>query len=292
MNNNKTLLITGAAGFLGSNLSRRCLEKGYSVLAYKRPTTDLWRLKNVIDYIQWYDIDELSAPFEKNKITHIIHTATLRGSRNEKTSELISTNLLFPLKIYELASDFKVETFFNADTVLHENLNAYALSKKQFNRWLCDLAGRTKVVNIKLEHIYGPDDDNNKFITCLIEQLMANVPEVKLTMGEQKIDFMYIDDVVEAYLCLLNNSKNFFKAYNNISLGSGVAVTIRDLVDLVAKIINSKTSLLFGALPYRANELMMSQADIAELNRLGWFPKYSLEEGIRICINYRREGVR
>jgi len=287
MNNAETVLITGASGFLGSHLARACLKDGYLVVAYKRQNTDLWRLADVADRIQWFDTEELDVPFKKNKINHVVHTATSYGRKNEKASDLVSTNLLFPLKLYELALNFHVDTFFNTDTVLYKYLNYYALSKNQFSQWLRQLVGTTKVINIQLEHFYGPGDDNSKFVSHIIDQCINNVSEIKLTLGEQKRDFIYIDDAVDAYLCLLKNNKQLQESYNEVSLGSGEAITIKCLVNLIAKITRSKAKLLYGSLVYRENEVMESVADIRTLKRLGWSPRFCLADGVKACVENR-----
>jgi nucleoside-diphosphate-sugar epimerase len=288
MNSAEIVLVTGASGFLGSNLVRACLKSGYLVMAYKRRTTDLWRLKDVADCVQWFDVEELDVPFLKNKINHVIHTATSYGRENEKASDLVLTNLLFPLKLYELALTFGVNTFFNTDTVLYKYLNPYALSKKQFSQWLRYLSGTTKVINVELEHLYGPGDDSSKFVSYVIDQCINNVPEIKLTPGEQKRDFIYIEDAVNAYLCLLKNVGQLQSSYSEIALGSGTVTMVKKLVDLIAKITKSNTKLLFGSLPYRENEVMESVADISKLKQLGWSPQYCLDDGIKACIENRR----
>ncbi len=167
---------------------------------------------------------------------------------------------------------------------MYKYLNSYALSKKQFSEWLKQLAGKMKVVNIQLEHMYGPKDDNKKFIPYVIEQCINNVPGLKLTLGEQKRDFIFIQDVVSAYLCLLNKYKCLQDDYNEIEVGSGNSVTIRELVKTITKITSSRTRLLFGALPYRGNEIMESIADISMMKNLGWSPLVSLAEGIKKTI--------
>jgi nucleoside-diphosphate-sugar epimerase len=129
--------------------------------------------------------------------------------------------------------------------------------------------------------MYGPGDDESKFTTHVIKSCLANVPELKLTAGEQKRDFIYIDDVISAYMILLEKAKQQTENFQEYDLGSGKAIKIREFVEIVHKITQSCTKLNFGVLPYRENEIMQSEADITSLMSLGWLCQTSLIEGIK-----------
>jgi nucleoside-diphosphate-sugar epimerase len=132
--------------------------------------------------------------------------------------------------------------------------------------------------------MYGPGDDASKFTTHVIRSCLGNAPELRLTPGEQKRDFIYIDDVVAAYLLLLQQHLELPRAFTQLGLGSGQAVRIRDFVEQVHRLSQSRTELKFGALPYRQGEIMESAADIAALQRLGWHARYTLEQGLSQAI--------
>ncbi|MCF7971115.1 MAG: NAD-dependent epimerase/dehydratase family protein, partial [Methylococcaceae bacterium] len=132
----KTVLLTGATGFLGSHIAKALLDNNFKVLAYCREQSDFSRLESVKSDITWFKIgDGLDAPFKAAKIDHIIQTATNYGRSQEQSTLLVETNLSFPLKLFELAELYSINTFFNTDTVLHKYVNAYALSKKQLCEW-------------------------------------------------------------------------------------------------------------------------------------------------------------
>ena len=138
-------------------------------------------------------------------------------------------------------------------------------------------------INIKLQQMFGPGDDESKFPTYVIRACKNNIPNLPLTSGEQKRDFIYIDDVVDAYVKILDNLSKF-NISQQIELGSGVAPSIRDFVDSVHRLTNSNTKLLFGKIPYRENDEMIMVADIEMLRQLGWAPKTDLEAGIKKII--------
>jgi len=180
--------------------------------------------------------------------------------------------------------------FLNTDTILDKYLNLYALSKNQLLQWgkFFSMHERIRFGNIRLEHFYGPDDDPTKFSTYVINGCLQNVSELKLTKGEQKRDFIYIDDVVLAYMVLLEKMDSFNNSFLEFDVGSGSSVSIREFVETVHCLTASKTRLLFGALPYREGEVMHSEADISRLAALGWQCRYDIETGLRQVIEQER----
>ena len=130
--------------------------------------------------------------------------------------------------------------------------------------------------------MYGPNDDKSKFTTSIFGSLKKNMPKIELTPGEQKRDFIYIDDVVGAYILLLNK-RNIGLQFSEYDIGSGKAVSIREFVELAKKISKSDTILIFGAKPYSHHEIMTSVANISPLTKLGWKPSIELPYGIKEC---------
>jgi len=118
-----------------------------------------------------------------------------------------------------------------------------------------------------------------------VQNLLNNISELPLTLGEQKRDFIYIDDVVHAYLTLLDNCVATKDNYLEYHLGSGNAITIRKFVETVHYLTESSTQLRFGAIPYRVNETMNSCADISKLRQLGWKPECDLTIGLKKLID-------
>jgi CDP-paratose synthetase len=281
---NKNILLTGATGFLGSHLLRSFLHKGWSVSIIKRSFSNTQRIQDLLPRVATLDIDTepLESIFEQcGPFDAVVHTATSFGRNNETAGQVMAANLVFPLKLLETATFFNTTTFFNTATILYAYLNSYALSKRQFEEWGKVFSNQEKIgfVNLKLEHMYGPGDDASKFTTFIFESLKNNVPQIELTPGEQKRDFIYIDDVVAAYVILLEKQVKD-AVFSEYEIGSGKAVSIRKFVEIVKEIAGSKTKLLFGAREYREHEIMFSQAGIKKLQETGWQPKVSLDQGI------------
>src|SRR3990172_4806098 len=250
---NQTILLTGGTGFLGSNLLQRLVKDQYRIILLKRSSSDTSRINDYLPKLTSYDIDQtdLRQIIRNNRIDIIIHCATNYGRSEIDPIALLEANLILPLKVY--ATEI-----------------------------LC--------INIALEHFYGPHDDQTKFVTYIIRNILANIEKIDLTKGEQKRDFIYIDDVVDAFLKVINHSALLERGFLNYEIGTNHAITIKEFVSLVKRLANnSSTYLNFGVLPYRDNEIMESFVDTSEIRKLGWKPNSSLEDGLLKTINSERE---
>ena len=286
------ILLTGATGFLGSHLLKSFLQKGYNCIILKRTTSNIERIKELIDKIKIFNVDgssfSYSKLFEENKIDIIVHTATQYGRENHSIPELLKTNLIFPLTLLEQGIKNNVSLFINTDSYFNKpnhsynTLLDYSLSKKSLNMWLDYLSRNIKIINLRLEHIYGDNDNNDKFVQMMINQIaFEQKKEVKLTYGQQKRDFIFVDDVCAAYITVIEKYQQYYFNYLEFDVGTGKAITIAEFVSLIKNLSNSKSELKFGSIPYREDEIMISKADINGLLNWGWGNRFiTPKEGI------------
>lgn len=298
----KTILITGATGFLGSHLARQFLLEGHQIIILKRSFSNIWRINKLFPHLKSYDIDrsDLEQVFRENKnIDIIIHTATCYGKNGENMSDILQINTLFPLKLLELAINYNVQFFFNTDTyfnkknIPYQGLPFYSLSKEQFLNWgkQVSLMKKIRFFNLRLEHPFGEKDDSSKFTTYIINSCLQNIPFLDLTKGEQKRDFIYIKDVVFSYSFLFSQLEETTQFYEEYEIGTGKAMSIKEFVQTVYTLTNSSTKLNFGVLPYRDNEIMFSQADTEKLQQSGWQFQYSVKQALQQIIDIERELI-
>ncbi|EKD99134.1 MAG: CDP-paratose synthase [uncultured bacterium] len=285
------ILLTGASGFLGSALALHWLHAGHQVALLVRTTSQLDRLRGLeasFDIGRCTSNVEVEAFVTKVQPEAVVHTACAYGRQDETSLQLFDANLRLGLIVLQaLQHAAQPVTLINTGSALAPEVSPYALSKHQFAQWGRMLAtesgGQVKFVNVLLQHMYGPGDDPSKFTTHVLHACHRNDPVLKLTAGEQTRDFIYIDDVVSAYDTLLTQSHQF-DAVLDIEVGSGVAPTIRQFVETAHHLTASHTKLLFGALPYRANEAMHCVANIDRMTQLGWHPAFDLNAGLKKTI--------
>ena len=108
----------------------------------------------------------------------------------------------------------------------------------------------------------------------------AGEPITIIGDGTQRRDFIHVDDVASAFLIILRNLLSNVELEYEYSIGSGSSISLKFFSEIVLEITNSITRIEYGALSYRKGELMYSQGDITQLNKLGWEVKISLKEGL------------
>jgi CDP-paratose synthetase len=288
----KTILITGINGYLGSKLAKRYTKK-YNVIGLEYSSENLFRLRGEpfkVFASQEGIPDEL---FDKNKIDIIIHTATFYGRDNESDTQMTYANMYLPQMLLEKVIKNGCKLFINTDTVLDRFTSSYALTKKQFGDWLKFYAQTKKiqVLNLQLEHFYGPGSAPTNFITLMVQKMLMNEPVISLTKAEQNRDFLYVDDLLRVYDLMLEKA-NVFTNYEIINVGAGLNTNLKYILEYIKKKSSSISTLDFGAIPYRVNELMESHNDISNLVKFGWKANFTIEQGLDRVISYEKKMKR
>ena len=286
------VLLTGATGFLGSSLLRRLLQTDRLIIATIRQTSNQERISDLLSHPNLIFVssapDSLERTFEKNQIGTIIHTATEYGRGNAPVASILDSNLVLPIRLAELGTRYKTCGFINTDSYFNKfggsysNLLNYSLSKRTLLVWLEKFSSQISIANIVLEHLYGPQDSRSKFVEDLIRSIAIERKEsIDLTHGHQKRDFVFLDDVVDAFVKVLEHIEHHTFKFKTFEVGCGKGIPVRDFATTVAQLSGSTTRLDFGAIDYRDDEIMNSFADTRALSELGWKPSIEPREGIR-----------
>lgn len=290
------ILLTGATGFLGSSLAHAWASHGHELWLLTRPTSSKKRIAGLLDTVNIVSAvtaEEISAVVCTVSPEVIVHTACAYGRNGENSIDLLSANVTLGAVLLQALLDSASQhtqpvTFMNTGTVLAPDVSLYALSKNQFSAWGRALAmqasDKLRFIDIQLQQMYGYGDDRSKFTTNVIEACRNNDSHIALTAGEQRRDFIHITDVVSAFNSILEH-RHSFAASDHIEVGSGEAVTMRSFVELAKLLACASTTLNFGAVPYRANEAMLSVADTTRLRALGWQPSMKLADGLRTVLS-------
>jgi len=283
----KTILLTGATGYLGSELLKHWVSAGHRLIILKRSTSNVYRIENELSQCVSFNVDEPNweRVFNEYSIDVVVHTAASYGRKGETLDEVVFSNTLFPLQLLDLAIKAKVPYFINTASSLPRTINEYSLSKAHFQDWLNQKNDQIHYVNMVLEYFYGQGDDDWKFISMVVKKLKENVQSIDFTSGTQRRDFIYISDVVSAYDIVLNRIEEL-KSGTTIPVGSGIAYSLRSVVELCHELVgNTSTKLNFGVIPDRMGEISASQADTSTIESLGWSLAFSLKSGIEKVIN-------
>ena len=232
------IFMTGGTGYLGSHLLRSLVKQGYIVYCLRRASSKMDRVNDIASEVTWIDHEttDFDDFFSAHRIRYVVHCATDYGRTQVDPIRTIEANLILPLKLLHAAAANEVAIFINTDTILDKGINDYSLSKKQFVDWLESYSDRIIGVNVALEHFFGPGDDPSKFVTYIIHSLLMEVESIKLTEGRQKRDFIYIEDVVRAFMTIIENAHSFEHRFYRFEVGTAQTTEIREFVTLAKEL--------------------------------------------------------
>lgn len=299
-------LITGASGHLGSILTRQLVAAGAEVAVLLRPQSDMRRLGDALGRVTVLRADLADLAPARAALAAVAPEVVFHLAWYGVTSEYrddpgqITHNVTGSLELLRLVHSTGCRRWIGLGSqaeyghqagVLTEELpanpvTAYGVAKLGLGlltRKLGALLGM-RVVWLRLLATYGPGDDERHLIPATIRQLLAG-KEPALTPGEQRWDYLYVEDAAEA----IYRSAVSEAAEGVYNLGSGETHTIRDIVERIRDLIDPALPLGFGAVPYRPDQVMHLQADISRLhNATGWTPQVRLDEGLRRTVDWYR----
>jgi len=290
----KIALVTGATGFVGSHLVRRLVRDGWRVHVIVRPTSSLAHLnESTVDItVHRHDgtTEGMLAIIQKAQPEIVFHLASLFISEHQPkdVAPLIQSNLLFGTQLLEAMKQSGITCLVNTGTSwqhyhgeTYNPVNLYAATKQAFDDMLRFYleTSELRVVTLKLFDTYGPDDSRPKLIPLLMK--MARSGEtLAMSAGEQLIDLVYIDDVVDAYvlagLALFKEKENIREEY---VVSSGRPLSLQELVRVYEAATGERLSIQWGGRAYRAREVMIPWQFGSLLP--GWSPKISFDQGLR-----------
>ena len=303
------VLITGAAGFIGSQLTQRLIREGFEVGIIKRVNSDTWRIKDLSDKIVAYDVDLRDTQEVSKAVSHfrpdvIFHLATYYAVEHkpQEISLMVDTNVLGTVNLLEASKKSMVKLFVNtsscfvykeSENKLREEddlspLNLYALTKLQAEQACSFYAEKygLKTITFRLFPPYGPADHERRLIPYVVKSLLDE-ERLKLTTGKQRWDFGYVEDIVDAYFKLLSVPELPPK-HEIFNIGTGNADSVQEVVTRIKEIVGSELEPDWGAIPHRKNEVWFTCADISKTEYfLRWKPKIQIMgKGLELTVRW------
>lgn len=288
------ILITGASSYVGSHLVNRLKILPYELTLIRSSSSKNRIHQNIksFDYnASSFDIYKI---MKKVKPDIVIHLAGFFVNEHNAShlNKLVESNLVFGTKVLDAMREAGVKNFINTSSYwedYYQNngyhpVNLYAAIKKSFQdilQYYTELHD-FKALTLRLYDIYGPEDPRNKIIPLLIAQTNATSP-LRMSLGEQYIDFIHIDDVIHAYMKAIRYITKIKKAGNVIvDIGTGKVTQLKQVVRLIEKMVKHSISVTFGERPYRKREIMKARAGVRYTKKvLQWEAKIPISFGLR-----------
>ena len=305
----KTVVITGATGAIGRALIRICIEKGYEVLAVVHRDSPRAKELDSIPHcrVMRLDLDEYGGAMEelqKQGISldgyelffHLAWMAPFGKDRDDPALQL--RNIQAALAAVRFAKDLgcaafigtgsqaeygRTEGILSPDTPARPE-TGYGITKLcagQLTRLSCEQLG-LRHIWCRILSVYGPYDRDQTLISTAVIRMSAN-EETEFTPCDQMWDYIYSDDAARAILLAAQKGESG-KVY---MIGSGEVHPLKEYIEKIAEITGYRKEIGFGKRPYNDKQVMYLQADIRELEKLGFRTQVSFEEGIRRILRWR-----
>jgi len=310
------ILVTGGAGFIGSNLLETALKKGHCCICIDKfygghvPNIKRQKFPHLSDFDNFkmiegdiLDLNFLKEVISENSIDYIYHQAAKVGVNVSVQNPLMvhEINSTGTLNILMSSVDSGVKGIINASSssVYGESkylpldeehptfpISPYGVTKlmgEHYMRVFSELYGLS-TVSLRYFTAYGPRMGSNNAISIFTKNALQNKDIEIFGDGCKTRDFTYVSDIVEANLLLMN--KKFSGDVFNI--GRGEEITINELANAIIKLTGSKSKIKY--LKDNKGDIVHECANTKKLEKtFNWKPRVSLEEGLKNFIEYLRK---
>lgn len=303
---NKTIFITGGAGFIGSNLTKHFLQMGCKVYVYDNlmfgkqeyvyVPEDTFINESILNRKALFEAIQRIQPHV------IIHLAAIHfiPYNNQNPFESSLVNIKGTSNVVDAAlSVTSVEKFFFASTasiypimggaisedIEPEPSDIYGLSKYAAEKIVASYHHKTKVPTVigRIFNVYGKNDTIPHLIPDILEQIKHNNSVIQLGNTYTKRDYIYIDDVISCIYKLLMHQQQGLDFYN---IGTGNDYSVVEIIEYIQQIAGKKLQITIDNLKVRKADRPVLKASIKKLyNTISWQPATKLEEGLNIIFN-------
>lgn len=294
------VLLTGAAGFIGSHLTRQLIADGHAVTAILRPGEDCRRIADVLPAITTIegdlgDVSALLARLQERQPEICIHLAWQgwKGSAQDNVASLSAS-----LRLLHAMPALGCRRFVSAGTCYEYDLSdgrlsetsplkpreVYGACKKalyEVGQAFGDETGVSVAVS-RIFYTYGPHEPASGLVPYIIQSLLRGEP-AKLTPGDQVRDYVHAEDIASAIWAVARS-----EARGAVNIASGVPVTVAEIARKVGALLGRPDLVHLGALPYRSGEPPTVLGDTTRLRDVGWLPRYDMDRGLAHAVEWWR----
>ena len=296
------ILVTGGAGFIGSNLAKRLATDGHDVVAADSfLSAHFSNLANFLgDVLTLKDSEDVDSMVELGPFDVIFHQASITGvvgSHGEDHSaphRMMRNNVETFRRILDWAVASKARVVWASSCSVYgrgpvpmresqppDPLNVYAFSKVTMERMAARYAPRLAhpIVGLRYSNVYGPGEDHKGRLASMIHQLAKQMRAGKrpriFTAGQQKRDFAYVDDSVQANLCAMRAKQS-----GVFNAGAGRSWSFNEVVAQLNRVLKTDLQPEYFDNPYSFTQDWTETDQTVARQSIGYEPKYDLAAGI------------
>ena len=275
------IILTGALGFFGSRFLMRF--KNISTIKIDLIVRD----SKIIQNNSYYKSHKIFSSNDLGKINfheydYIVHAAT------NYSNDSFHDNVVFPKEIIDKIKGSRcvfinMDTFFNHELNKSNYLKPYVDNKKIFLNYCENLSEKKEIffMNLKIFHMYGPNDNPRKFIPTMINKIKKD-ETIYLTGGDQKRDFIFIDDVLDFFSFIISWEDIHQNYFHNFDIGTSKLISIFDSVNIILNIFESRSAVIRNVIKQYDQGLPDLKANFKFLqnSKIMWRPNTSFYDGI------------
>lgn len=302
------VLISGAAGFVGSNLARHLVQCGHQVNLMLRENHAEWRLGGLAEHLIIHSADLCDRDRVKHVVRSIrperIYHLAAHGQYSYQTDlmRILQTTIMGTANLVEACLERGFEVFINTGSSSEYGLKSYPPREDEYlepNSYysvakasatlFCRYAARKsglRIPTLRLYSAYGPYEEPSRLIPQLIlHGLRKKFPP--LVDPDVARDFIYIDDIISAYDLVTDIPTDDHGAVYNV--GTGVQTTLREVIKAVRRVLEIEQEPQWGTMPNRMWDTDVWVADITSIREaMGWKPRYSFSDGFERMVDWFR----
>ncbi|MCW7471389.1 NAD-dependent epimerase/dehydratase family protein [Leptospira kanakyensis] len=298
----KTILITGATGFIGKSLINRLLEMDYRIVSLVRRKSEIRTEFIQADFFNREDLKSIVHDLNPSIVLHLasekirsnIDFFQAVDSDFEISKNLIEACLKSP-RLEKFIFLGSCEEYGTGFPPFSEENKEYPVSNYSYSKLktvnLLNYLYRNynfPAIILRPSVVYGPGQGTDMFLPDLINKLILK-EKFEMSLGEQTRDYLYINDLIKAIIQVITSENIIGKILN---LASSTSYKIREITQLVADIleIDFCQFIRLGALPYRKNEIMDYRVNskLAEC-LLGWKSETDIRQGLLQTVEYYKK---
>jgi nucleoside-diphosphate-sugar epimerase len=281
--------VTGATGFIGSHLAKRLAALGAEVHTVSRaaPGGNGWTWHTT----DLSDAGATAALIREVQPTDVFHLASaVTGARDVGyVGPTMAGNLIGAVNLMTaIATDAPATRLVLAGSVEEPRGNDVASSPYAVAKWaatgyarMCHALWGVPVTVLRVAMVYGPAQPDTKKLIPYVAIKLLGGEEPDLASGTRLVDWIYVEDVVDAFVLAAETER---AAGRVLDIGSGTQVSIRDTIELLAKLVGGTARPRFGAIPDRPLDAPQVSDPAAAAEVLDWRPTTSLADGLRRTI--------
>jgi nucleoside-diphosphate-sugar epimerase len=285
-------------------VTRLLVERGDEVTAIVRPTSDRWRIRDVVDDAQIVESDLLDSEYIVGMVDDVrpdlcIHLAWHAEPGKYLDSPMNLDMLSASTQLARSLGDAGCRRFVGVGTCFEYEMSErtlsessatkpnslYAASKTAFATVLDQIGPLTGMETVWARpfYQYGPYEDERRLVSSVILSLLRG-HDAPTTEGMQIRDFLHVLDVASAIVAVGDSDLE-----GAVNIGSGEQVTVREIVEAIGGATDRTDLIRFGKMPYRESDPMFVVADNTRLRSTGWVPRFGLDDGIADTVAWWRQ---